>query len=145
MSKTPPRPPADGARVAAILAEAKLFGDVATAEKHGISTRTIQRWRVAANTERPEIGAAVSANVAEARSKAISEWASVIDDTISEAVAYIRWAAEVPDGKKERPSALMVQSLVSAVKTLHEMKGGNGDKPAPTTINIYESVAAKPE
>lgn len=136
MAKSSPRPPADGDRMALILADAKLIGDKAAAEKHGIAERTIRRWRVAAKKDRPEVAEAVAANVREARQEAVASWQGVIDDTINEAVAYIRWAAKVPvvtEGMsveellRLRPSALMVQSLVSAVKVLHEIGKPDAD------------------
>lgn len=148
-SKPTPRAPADAARVAAILSDAALLGDAAAAKKHKVSTRTLRRWRTAADNERPEVAAQVAENVQEARERAVAGWANVIDDTIGEAIAYIRWAAKIPvvaegmsleEIARLRPNAIMVQSLVSAMKTLSEMRpkgeGEAGTAGSSFQINI---------
>lgn len=140
MAKPTPRPPASGDRVALALADAALLGDDRAAEKHQVSRRTIRRWRAEADTKRPEVAKLVSANVQEARQAATAEWKGVVDATISEAVAYIRWAAKVPD--EGRPSAMMVQSLTVAMKALHEIAAGSGgdtDKNRPITLIIKKA------
>lgn len=124
------KPQADASRVATILSDAKLLGIEVAAKKHGVSSRTIRRWRVAADTDRPEVAAAVAENVNEARRIAVSRWAEQIEPAIDEAITYIRWAAADAKRKKAKPSAIMVQSLVSAIKTLSELQGKPDDEEA---------------
>jgi transposase-like protein len=98
-------------RVAQILVEAATLGDKATAEKHGITQRSLQRWRkqLPDDTE-------LSSTVADKKAKVEAGWADEIPGALRAAVTFLRKAAEQADAKS--PEA--IHAIAGAMKLLSE-------------------------
>lgn len=98
-------------RVATIIVEATVLGDEATAKKHKLTGRSLQRYREAlANSP------LLSALVAEKKGKVEAGWADEIPGAMREAIAFLRRAATDGDHK----DAAMVHSVAGAFKLLSE-------------------------
>lgn len=130
--------------MAAALSDAALIGDAKAAKKHGVTTRTLRRWKASADME---VSASVSANVREAHRAVAASWRDQVDATIGDAVEYIRWAAKVPKEPDAKPSSFMVQALAVAIKTVAELakpSEAEAQQTAPAVINIIEAAAPEP-
>lgn len=98
-------------RAAKLLVEAATLGDKATAKKHGVSLRTLQRWR-----KQLEGDSALSQAVASKKAKVEEGWADEIPGALRAAIAFLTKAAEQADPKD--PAA--IHSVAGAMKLLSE-------------------------
>lgn len=121
---------ADRARV---LADAAAHGVERAVQLHGVSARTIKRWRaVERERERTRepiaagVQALVDAQPPEAAQAAKAEWLEVIDDTIAKLGATTkRLCAEAgPDDLRTVTEALV---KLTSIRAEHEILRANGD------------------
>lgn len=107
-------------RIAKILVEASVNGDKATAEKFGVSLRSIQRWRSKLPGGNETTGAPpddkLAQAVAEKKAKVEEGWADEIPEALRDAVKFLRRAAKEADPKD--PAA--IHSIAGAMKMLSE-------------------------
>lgn len=123
------------------------MGDGKAAEKYGVSTRTIRQWRTDAKETRPDVEAKAAANLQaslqEAHEDRVTARANKIDEAMDEAIAYLLWAAET---RTKTPNPLMVQSLVSGIKVLAELRGGaSGSDKTPNVFRIEVAPFRDPD
>lgn len=111
-------------RMAAILADAELLGVEKAAKQHGIAARTVYRWKSDLDTKRPkmaqEVAASVTETISDARQTTVANWIADLEAAMAEGVDFVRRACQVGSPK----NAMMVQSIVSGLKVLNELKGG---------------------
>lgn len=103
-------PKFDRETAARIIAEAVVGGDKATCSKHGLSERTLQRWR-----KRLEGDAVLAAHVADKKAIVEADWADALPGAIRECINFI--AVRVPQ-LDSTPEAL--HAVAGAMKLLTE-------------------------
>ena len=98
---------------ARVIVEAVVHGDTVAAERNGVSTQSIRRWRKAMADD-PEL----SMVVAHTRARASAEWAEKLDSALSASCDFIERAAEVLDPA----DAGAVRAMTKALGTLAEVQ-----------------------
>jgi transposase-like protein len=97
----------DPDRKASILAEAELLGDTRVAQTHGVSTRTLRRWRVD-----PKISPLIPSK----RQQLQGDWTRSLDSALCQSLdAIVESIRELPK------DAESVEALVKAVKILGDL------------------------
>ncbi len=100
-------------RIAEILCDAFLSrDDRKTAERHGITDRTLRNWRARLDTD-PEL----SQLFREKKAKASEGWADEVPGAMRASVSFLRRAAE--EGDHTDPD--MVHSVAGSMKLLSEV------------------------
>lgn len=100
-------------RTAEILVDAYITrDDRKTAERYGITDRTLRNWRKSLETD-----AELSAIFREKKAKASEGWANEVPGALRAAVGFLRSAAEQGDPKDPN----MVHSIAGAMKLLSEV------------------------
>lgn len=105
--------PAALERMAEILVEAYISrDDRKTAERHGITDRTLRNWRMRLDTE-PELS-----RIFLSKKARVSEgWADEVPGALRSAISFVRRAAEQGDAE----DASMVQAVTNGIRTLSEV------------------------
>lgn len=98
-------------RIAEVLVAAFLNGDRKTAERYGVTDRTLRNWRKLLDSE-PKLSELFRAKKAQAS----EGWANEVPGAIRSAVTFLRRAAE--EGDCRDPN--MVHSIAGAMKLLSE-------------------------
>jgi len=98
-------------RAAKLLVEAATDGDKAVAERHGVTVRSLQRYRKALVRDEE-----LSRAVADKKAKVEAGWADQIPGALRAAIAFLQKAAEQADPKD--PAA--IHSVAGAMKLLSE-------------------------
>lgn len=98
---------------ATVLAEAAFSDDETVLRRHGISPRTLRRYR-----ERLHSDSRLAAFVQEKKSILEREWADEIAPAIRAAVGFLRRAASTADASD--PAA--IRAIAEALKTLSELQ-----------------------
>jgi uncharacterized protein (DUF2267 family) len=101
-------------RAAQVIIEATLDGDAAVTKRHGVSLRTLQRWRKALEADDK-----LAQLVAAKKSLLEANWADEIPAALTKCVAFLRRAAEEANHKD--PDA--IHSVAGAMKLLSETRG----------------------
>lgn len=91
-----------------VLVDAAYMGDKEAAQKNGVSTRSIRRWR-----ERLECDPLLAASVRKKKTLADQEWASELPSAIRAAIRFIRESAK--ESKVGDPKATAVISEALAI------------------------------
>ena len=99
-------------RIAAALVAAALLGDKRAAEKHGVTTRTLRRWRTRAARD-----VELSAIVREKRDAVERAWAAEIPEALAADLDLIRRTAV----ETRNRSPEMVRAMAVAVKVISEV------------------------
>jgi transposase-like protein len=100
-------------RIAEILIDAYISrDDRKTAERYGITDRTLRNWRKQLETD-----AELSALFREKKSRASEGWANEVPGALRAAVGFIRTAAE----KGDPTDPAMLHSVAGAMKLLSEV------------------------
>ena len=99
-------------RVALILAEAVVAGDDVTAKKHGVSKRSIRRWRKDLESNAP------LAEETRAKKELVEgDWANALPSAIQKSIAFLEKAADQCDATD--PEA--VHAIAGSMKLLTEV------------------------
>ncbi len=129
----------DKERIAEILLDAYLNGDRKTAEKHGVTDRTLRNWRKLLDSD-PKLS-----ELFRAKKARVSEgWADEVPGALRASVAFLRRAAE--EGDPTNPD--MVHSVAGSMKLLSETAatwklldarlarstGNHDQKPSPSPL-----------
>lgn len=101
-------PKFDHDRAAKVVAEAMLSGDATTCKRHGITLRTLQRWKAKVGPDHPELTRAVAERKAAVES--IGDWAAKLAPAIAACIDFLKRAAE--------------QASVSDPQVIHSVAGG---------------------
>lgn len=112
MTKTKRSRKLDPDRVAIILVEALYNDDAKTAERWGITTRTLQNYR-----RRLSNDVELSQKFVLKKKLFESDWAAEVPSTIREAMEFIRRAAKEADHK----DAEVIHAIAGAMKVTAEM------------------------
>jgi hypothetical protein len=99
-------------RAARALAEAAVFGDATATERHGISLRTLQRWREQLGNDDK-----LAQCVAEKRRSLDEQWAEDLVPAIRASIDFIKRAAQ--EATLADPN--MVHSIVGGFKILTDV------------------------
>ena len=99
-------------RAATVLVDAAYMGDKGAAKKHGVTTRTIRRWR-----ERLDTDVYLSSFVREKKILVDQGWASELPSAIRAAIRFVRESAK--ESKLGDPRA--TDSVASALEILAEV------------------------
>lgn len=126
-------------RIAEVLVAAFLNGDRKTAERYGVTDRTLRNWRKLLDTD-PKLSELFRAKKAQAS----EGWADEVPGAIRASVTFLRRAAE--EGDPTNPD--MVHSVAGAMKLLSETaatwklldarlarsNGNQPEKPSPSPL-----------
>jgi hypothetical protein len=122
-------PTFDHDRAARLLIEAAIIGDKATARKHGIALRTLQRWRVKLAGD-VELSSELSQAIAEKTRELDKAWADGIGDALRDGIRFLGRAFKEADVKD--PAA--IHAVAGALKLLAE---------AETTQRVLDARLAR--
>lgn len=104
--------PINDERKATVLVDALYKGDKAAAAKHGVSERSVRRWRVDL-----EEGTTLSSIVQKKLLERDKSWAEEIPAALNACIGYIREAAQTVN--KRDPDA--IEAVTKAAATLSEI------------------------
>jgi hypothetical protein len=115
-------------RAATALVEAAYLGDVEAAEKHGVTTRSIRRWRDRLDDDRK-----LSALVRVKRKKAEEDWAKELSTSIRAAINFLARASQNanvkdPETIEAVTAALEVLTSVAMTKRVLDERFGHTEK-----------------
>lgn len=101
-------------RAATVLAEAAFHGDGPTAERHGVSTRSIERWRQRAQTD-----AGLAGFVALKKRQIADGWVLDVNRALARGAAYILTTVDTlpPTAENLRAVVGMMKILADATLT----------------------------
>lgn len=99
-------------RAAKALVDAAVLGDPEAAKKHGVSTKSIERWRSRVGHD-PKL----SAIVQELRQLQNQQWANEIPEALSSCIEFVKSASQIAN--KTDPEA--IAAIVSAIETLSDV------------------------
>lgn len=99
-------------RASAAIVDAAYMGDKEAAQKHGVTTRTIRRWR-----DRLDTDVYLSSSVREKKILTDQEWAGELPSAIRAGIRFVRESAK--ESKLGNPEATKV--VADALKILVEV------------------------
>ena len=116
-------------RAAAAIVDAAYMGDKEAAQKHGVTTRTIRRWR-----DRLDSDSHLSSFVREKKVLTDQEWAGELPSAIRAAIRFVRESAKEsklgnPDSTKVVADALRILVEVALTREILDARLAGQNRP----------------
>lgn len=111
------------------LVDAAYMGDKGAAEKYGVTTRTVRRWR-----DRLDTDAHLSSFVREKKILTDQEWASELPSAIRASIRFVRESAKEsklgsPDATKVVADALKILAEVALTREILDARLAGQNRP----------------